>query len=335
MFKAIKRFFHNLFWKEKRVVKEDPKRSNFNAIEEEQQASVASYKTPTKPSPAMTVRAVGESERRGLLTDVRNVANPYSAAAATIPRGERPVLRDEEYQERKRQLSESIGLERKPHTLAVPGKNDAIISPVVEEDEGAGDENYALEAGHVMGPLSQSLYRQLCTMKHHQDFQTPEARENLFGLLNALKNGDWVPETGKIPGDEKFASGALAIEDLVSMGLRRDTLHLIEGTTPASKSMITPPPFKKESIDEVEKMLHDMGVVPFLTPDKLMEGDRTEIDLQVKKLDGEIDCRVTKVKVVKARLKPLSKNEASRMSPRRRKKESQKVIEVSRGKHRG
>lgn len=323
MFKAIKRFFHNLFWKEKRVVKETAG-----------DASVGSYKTPTKPAPVMTVKATGESEQRGLLTGVRNVANPYSAAAATIPRGERPVLRDEEYQERKRQLSESIGLERKPHTLAVPSKDDAIISPVAEEDEGAGDENYALEAGYVMGPLSQSLYRQLCTMKHHPDFQTPETRENLFGLLNALKNGDWIPEKGKIPGDEKFAAGALAIEDLVSMGLRRDTLHIIEGTTPANKSMITPRPFKKESIDEAEKMLQEMGVVPFLTPEKLMEGDHTEIDLQVRKLDGEIDCRVTKVKVVKKRLKPLSKKEASKMSPRRVKKESKKVIEVSRGKHR-
>jgi len=191
------------------------------------------------------------------------------------------------------------------------------------EDE-AGDETYALEAGHVMSQEAASMYRTLCNLKHHQDFQTPESRKGLFSLLNALETGEWDPEKAQCFPD-KLPVVLNAELRIPHKGLVRDHIHIQGAATNLSKSVFHSGNSLQNEVD------HLITIDPL----KFCSEDRAEVDMVVKKLGDELDCRVTKVKVVKRRLRPLSKNEASKMSPRRRKKETKKVIEVNRGKHRG
>jgi len=297
MFTSIKRFFHNLFWKEKRIVKEDPKRTNFAGVHQKQLDDLT-----------VDVNGVGVLNLSDKSDDeVRELVNKLGE----LNSGPTTVLKVSEGDQVRRLMMSG---QARAFTTFNPKLG---IEPNAEE---ASDETYALEAGHVMSEEAASMYRRLCNLKHHRDFQSPEARDNLGGMLSALRSGSWEPGTGKV-----LDENSPAIQPLLEGGLRRDRLHILSAKTDPAKSVF----------HSANSLQSEVNHLIAMDPGKFGSDAHAEVDMVVTKLGDEVDCRVTKVKVVKRRLAPLSKNEASKMSKRRVKKESKKVLEVSRGKHRG
>lgn len=287
MFKSIKRFFHNLFWKEKRIVKEDPKRSNFVGLQQEP------TKTLVLPEEIRQLKeAVPNADLAGyrLQEEEPFPANQAAYEMAAALKGS--ALTQEEKKEIDKELPHILAgnfalTGDLPDTFkgwASPDKNSQptgrvssdrlyqnrkrqLISPILEDE--AGDETYALKATPIMSQL--------------EEFHEP------------------------------------------NRGLARGQLHILTAHTDPSKSVF----------HSGNSLQNEVNHLIAIDPTKFCSEDHAEVDMVVKKLGDEVDCRITKVKVVKRRLKPLSKNETSKMSKRRVKKESKKVLEVSRGKHRG
>ena len=377
MFKSIKRFFHNLFWKEKRVVSiPKPTRESthpfaindnkfFPVVGEEDRCSNNVQEEGLAASSFEASKRLEDAIKRGDPTEIhyaklnKVLADGRACGTKLTPEEVRAILGDannltyhldnEAYETSLRQPKDDlISPAQAAYDMAAALKGSALTQE--EKDELDKELPHILSGNFALtGDLPDTFKGWASQDKNSQligRMSSDRLYQNRKRQLLEVEGLERTPYNRPVPsedtltispiledeaGDETYALKATPMMSQLeefhepNRGLTRGQLHILTAHTDPSKSVF----------HSGNSLQNEVNHLITIDPTKFCSEDHAEVDMVVKKLGDEVDCRITKVKVVKRRLKPLSKNETSKMSKRRVKKESKKVIEVNRGKHRG
>lgn len=350
MFKSIKRFFHNLFWKEKRVVSiPKPTRESthpfaindnkfFPVVGEEDRCRNNVQEEGLAASSFEASKRLEDAIKRGDPTEIhyaklnKVLADGRACGTKLTPEEVQAILGDAN--------NLTYHLDNEAYEASLHQPKDDLISPA----QAAYDMAAALKGSALTQEEKDELDKELPHILSGNFALTGDLPDTFKGWASQDKNSQLI---GRISSDRLYQNRKRQLEDEAgdetyaleatpmmsqleefhepNRGLTRGQLHILTAHTDPSKSVFHSGNSLQNEVD------HLITIDPL----KFCSEDHAEVDMVVKKLGDEVDCRITKVKVVKRRLKPLSKNETSKMSKRRVKKESKKVLEVSRGKHRG
>lgn len=199
MFKKLRRFIMGIFYKEKRIARDEgPKRTNFVGVQASQLSKV---KEVTRDDGALSEKLISDGVKlsQGLHcghddTRVHRRWCGGSDVDDAVQVGHFDPLRQHpvsnrmvgESERRYPHYLEPAFILGDPIDMGEPPEEavqEALLS-IIPDGKITPDTN-----DYEMTSEERSLYRQLCTLKHHPDFCTPDARASLFDTLHALETG--------------------------------------------------------------------------------------------------------------------------------------------------